>query len=328
MLLPASWFIGERALTEAPFFIGTSYDWLVRDDRLFDSLGDEGNNIIATAGWFGKDIQAGFFGVRRLQQDALGLRTDAWVGDVYARGVLDIEGWRLQLATEWAVIKGETEGFKSYANPESVDLQQFGGVVRVDLDKDWFVARLEGGYASGDSRPYDDTIHAMSFASDYRVGIALFPELVRRQTAVSAYNMQDPRFTGEAPVGFERTPSRGAFSGAMYIHPVLGLRPFPNLLIVSGALFARSTEDYVDLYQTGLAGGTPTGPRGATHARNLGVELEVGVRYDQPIAAGLSVAARFDAAVFFPGEVFDDAEGRSASGLAATVGQILLAGEW
>lgn len=327
-MMPSVWAMGDKGFVDAPFVIGFAYDWLVLDDRADERDGDSGNNIIAILGWFGKDLQVGAYGVRRTQKDDLGLETSAWVGDLYAHGVLEVDGWTLQAATEWAVISGETEQFRSYANPDTVDVLQVGGVVRFDLEKDWFIARLEGGYASGDSRIYDDTIHTMSFASDYHVGLALFPELLRRQTAVAAYNAQDPRFTGQPPVGFDETPSRGAFAGAMYLNPVLGLRPFEGLTLLTGAVLASSSEDYADIYQTALAGGTPTGPRGATHERDLGLELDVGVRYHQPIAAGVSAELRFDAGVLFPGAVFDDADGNAASALAVTAGQILLQGEW
>ncbi|GMV42273.1 MAG: hypothetical protein AMXMBFR64_39890 [Myxococcales bacterium] len=327
-MMPSVWALGDKGAVDAPFIIGAAYDWLVLDDRADEREDDSGNNIIALLGWFGRDLQVGAYGVRRTQQNALGLETSAWVGDLYAHGVLDVDGWKLQAATEWAVISGETEAFRSYANPETTDVLQVGGVVRFDVEKDWFVARLEGGYASGDSRPYDDTIHTMSFASDYRVGIALFPELIRRHTAVAAYNAQDPRFTGLPPVGFDDTPTRGGVTGAMYLHPVLGLRPFPYLTLLTGAVIARASEDYADVYRTALAGGTPTGPRGATHQRDLGLELDVGVRFHHAIGAGVSVAARFDAGVLFPGAVFDDADGNAASALAVTAGQVMLQGEW
>lgn len=327
-MIPSVWFMGDEGLRDAPFTIGAAYDWLVHDDRADEDEGDRGNNIIAFLGWFSKDLQVGAYGVRRTAEDIDGLETEAWVGDVYAHGVLVVDGWKLQAATEWAVITGSTEELRSYANPEQVDVLQVGGAVRFDVEKDWFVARLEGGYASGDSRPYDDTLHTMSFASDYRVGLGLFPEYLRRQTAVASWNARDPRFTGEPPVGFDELPSRGAVSQALYLNPVLGIRPFPNLLIISGAVLAMAPVDYADPYQTALAGGTPTGPRGATHERDLGLELDVGVRWDQPIAAGFAVAARFDAGVLFPGAVFDDAEGNSASALAVTVGQVMLRGEW
>lgn len=328
MMVPSVWFMGDEGLRDVPLMAGVAYDWLVHDDRVDENEGESGNNIIATLGWFARDLQVGFFGVRRTSENADGLATDVWVGDVYAHGVLVVDGWKLQMATEWAVISGESEAFRSYANPDRVDVLQGGGVVRFDVEKDWFLARVEGGYASGDSRPYDDTLHTMAFASDYRVGIALFPEYLRRQTAVAAWNARDPRFTGEPPVGFDEVPSQGAVTQALYLNPVLGVRPFPNLTIISGAVLAMAPEDVADVYRTALAGGTPTGPRGAVHERDLGLELDVGVRWNQPIAAGFGVAARFDAGVLFPGAAFDDAEGNAASALAVTVGQVMLVGEW
>lgn len=326
--VPAAWFMGDRALADAPLTIGFAYDWLVRDDRMSVDDGDSGNNIIATLGWFAKDLRLGFFGVRRTQENDDGLTTKAWVADIYGMGRFELDGWRIQLATEWAFVFGETETFRSYANPDSVDIRQLGGVVRFDVAKELFLARLEGGYAGGDSRPSDDTLYAMTFASDYRVGLVLFPEVLRRTTAVAAYNAQDPRFTGEPPVGFDDIPSRGGVTQAMYINAVVGIQPMSNLTVLAGALFARTPEDAVDVYRTNLAGGTPTGPRGAVSETSLGVELDMAIRYRQPLGAGLSLMGQFAGGVLFPGGVFDDAEGNAAPAVGVAVGQFAVEGAW
>lgn len=327
-VMPAVWWMGDRARQDAPFVVGFAYDWLAYDDRVQRRDGDSGNNMIVTAGWFGKDFEAGFFGVRRTQTNDKGLDTNAWVADVHVRGTIETDGWKLGMATEWAFVVGETEVARNVTNPDSIDVKQFGGVVRFDIEKDWFVGRLEGGYASGDSRPYDDTLHSFTFPSDYRVGIALFGEYQRRLTAVAAYHAADPRFSGEPPVGFDEVPSRGAVTQAMYLHPVLGVRPIENLTVLAGAVLARAPEDASDAYRTGLAGGVATGPNGATRKRNLGLELDMGVRYQQPIGAGISVEGRFDFGVVFPGEVFDDAQGNEAEAFGVAQGQLLLQGSW
>jgi hypothetical protein len=114
----------------------------------------------------------------------------------------------------------------------------------------------------------------------------------------------------------------------MYLHPVLGIRPFPNLTILGGAVLARSAADIADPYQTGLAGGVATGPYGAQGKRNLGIELDAGVRYNQPLGAGLALEARFDAGILFPGDAFDDALGNSASAFAVALTQLMLQGKW
>jgi hypothetical protein len=326
--MPSTWFLGDEGQRTAPVVLGVAYDWIAHDDRARRSDGDSGNNWIVTAGWFGKHLQAGFFGVRRTQTNDQGLDTKAWVADVYARGAFESSGWKLALATEWVYITGETEVLRSKANPDSIDVSQIGGALRFDVEKDWFVARLEGGYASGDSRPSDDGLHGFTFASDYRIGVALFPEFQRRISAVAAYNAQDPRFSGEPPVGFDEIPTKGAVAQAMYLHPVLGIRPFPNLTILGGAVLARSAADIADPYQTGLAGGVATGPYGAQGKRNLGIELDAGVRYNQPLGAGLALEARFDAGILFPGDAFDDALGNSASAFAVALTQLMLQGKW
>lgn len=326
--MPAAWFMGDRAVVDAPLTVAFAYDWLVHDDRMSVDDGDSGNNIIATLGWFANDFRLGFFGVRRTQENKDGLETKAWVADIYGMGKFGVGGWQVQLATEWAFVVGETEAFRGYANPDSVDVQQVGGVVRFDVAKDLFSARLEGGYASGDSRPNDDTLHAMTFAADYRVGLVLFPELLRRTTAVAAYNAQDPRFTGEPPVGFDDIPSRGAVTQAMYLNAVFGVRPVANMTVLAGALFARTPEDAVDVYRTNLAGGTPTGPRGAAHQTGLGVELDMAIRYRQPLGAGLALMGQLAGGVLFPGGVFDDADGNAAPAMGVVVGQFAVEGMW
>lgn len=327
-IMPAAWWMGDAARTEAPFVLGYAYDWIEYDDRTRRRDGDEGNNQIVTAGWFGSQLQAGFFGVRRTTENDLALATNAWVADVFASYAFEANQWDLKVGTEWVYAVGDTEVLRSTTNPDDVDVEQFGGAVRFDANNDLFLFRLEGGVASGDSRPFDDTARGFAFASDHRVGVALFPEYLRRHTAISAQNISDPRFTGEPPVAIDEIPSRGGVSQAMYLHPVFGIRPFEQLTLMGGIVWARSTVDYADAYQTSLAGGEASGPRGARRKRELGTEINAGIRYRQPLGAGFEVDARFDAGILFPGEVFDTEDGESAAAFGVLVGQLMLRGQW
>ncbi len=327
-IAPAAGLTSARYPQGLPLYVTVALDRLVRDDLMDTADGDHGDGKVAAVLFKDERLELGAYGVTRHLRDARGLGIDALAADVYGAFKTKAGPWQLQVATEWAFIGGEATWFRTPSQPEGYDLSQLGGVVRLQADADRFGARLEAGYASGDSRPYDDTLHAMTFATDYRVGLVLFPELQRRTTAVAAYNLQDERFTGSAPVGFERLPTGGGVSQAMYVNPVVRVRPLPELTLLGGVLLARAPTDVTDPYRTAQAGGAPTGPRGAAGERNLGIELDGAVAWTQPIGQSMAVEARVDVGVLFPGGAFDDADGHAAAAVGAALGQVRVRGSW
>ncbi len=72
------------------------------------------------------------------------------------------------------------------------------------------VAQLEVGYASGDADPYDGTQRRFVFDPNHRVGLLLFDEVLRFQTARSATAAADPLLTngrGQRPASTSSRPT-------------------------------------------------------------------------------------------------------------------------
>ena len=327
-ILPAALFQAGDPLDAFPLALAVAYDW-VRQDDLVRSDTDIAHHWLAALLYQGKDLQAGFYGVKRDQKDAAGLGMDAWIGDAYASyGAWTNTGWRLSLAGELAVISGTTTWLRTVTQPDHLNLAQWGGVIRGEAASKHIKLRLEGGIASGDDRPFDSTLHNFSFASDYHVGLVLFSQYMRLQSRNSMSNLGDPRFSNGAPSGVEHVDTHGAVTQAMYLHPVVRVEATKRFAVMAGAVLARSPQDAADPFQTYLAGGVPTGPRGAKHQQDLGLEFDSAVEWNQPLAAGLSLLARVDAGVLLPGHAFDAADGTPAPAVAAVQGQFAVRGSW
>lgn len=324
-LLPAALFQSGDPLKAFPLAVVVAYDRLVRDDLIdIDNvrLREHGRQAVGALLYRAADLELGAYGVSRTQRDVDDLGADVTIGDVYGTWRAKVGAYKVELAAEWAVISGTSTWFRTTANSSEVKLLQHGGVVRADLGRGRFLGRLEFGLASGDSRPQDDTLRNMKFASDYRVGLILFPEFIKRQSQIAAANVRDPRFAAGGPAGLERSDTGGAVSQALYIHPVLRFDPMRSVSVLWGAVWARSPVDVADIYATSMKGGTPTGPRGARQKRDLGLEFDTAIELHHKATCGITMLARVDAGVMLPGDAFADAAGQDARIVAAVLGQI------
>ncbi len=327
-ILPAAIFHSGDPLEAFPLALAVAYDRVRLDDMArLDS--DIAHHWLAALLYRGKELQAGLYGVKRDQKDAAGLGLDAWIGDAYAEySSWSKTGWKLGVSGEVAVVSGTTTWLRTLAQPDHLDVAQWGGVIRGDASHKQLKLRLEAGIASGDDRPFDSTLHNFQFASDYHVGLVLFSQYMRQQSRNTMANLGDPRFTNGAPAGVEHVDTHGAVTQAMYLHPVVRVEPFKRLAVMVGAVWARSPVEVADPFQTYLAGGVPAGPRGAKRQVDLGLEFDSAIEWNQPLAVGLSLLARVDGGVLLPGHAFDAADGTAASAVAAVQGQLALRGTW
>lgn len=324
--MPAAWFGDPR--TAFPLFVVLAIDRVVLDDLAALSAEERARNLVAALLYKTQTSALGLYAVSRSQEDDRGLTIDATVLDFFAAHGARMGRWKVQAATEWLWINGETTYFRTPTNPDKLLLRQYGGAVRLQAERSRFGARFEVGLASGDDRPFDDTVGNLKFATDYRVGMAMFGEGIRRMSAVGAANLADPRFTGSAPQGFERLSTGGAVSQAMYINPVVRFEPFADVALIGGLLWARAPLPLVDPYQTGLAGGAPRNQRAGRASRDLGLEVDGAVRWRKDLGAGLALHVRLDAGVWLPGSAFDDLDNRPAAAVGIIASQVLLTGEW
>lgn len=327
-ILPAALFQKGDPLGAFPLAIAVAYDRVVWDDMARTDT-DVAHNWILAALYRGKELQAGLYGVKRDQTDASNLGLDALIADAFVRyGVWTKSGWNLAVSGEFALVSGTTTWLRSVTQPDKLDVAQYGGVLRAEAAWRGTRLRLEGGIASGDDRPLDGTLRNFQFATDYHVGLVLFSQYMRLQSRNTMANLGDPRYTNGAPAGAERIDTHGAVTQALYLHPVVRVEATPRLALMAGAVLARSPGEVADPYQSYLAGGVPTGPRGAKRQTSLGLEFDTAVEWNQPIGSGFSLLARGDAGVLLPGAAYDSADGTPAPAVAAVQGQIALRGKW
>ncbi len=326
-LLPAGLVGDGSALGFLPLALVFAADDVVDDDLASKRAGDSAQQLIAAALLRYPELEFGAYGVRRWQTDSQKLGLEATVGDVYARWKHAFGKTRVQVATEWLMIRGTTTWFRTATSPDELNVAQHGGLVRVRVERGAFGLQLDGGLASGDDSPFDDTISNFKMARDLRVGLVLFGEMWRRQSANIVANLADPRYSGGAPAGADRFASNGSATGARWLSATLRAK-VDRVTFLTGVLAADAPVPLVDPHRTGLAGGALTGPRGGAASRDLGWELDAAVQYDQPLGAGLSLRARLDLGVAFPGMAFAAADGSPSAAAGAAVGQLALRGHW
>lgn len=324
-LLPAGIPGDGSYLGVLPLALVFAADSVVDDDLASKRAGDDARQLIAAALLRYPEVELGAYGVRRWQTDAVGLGLNAWVADVYGSWSGKVRGLRVSAGTEWLWVQGDTTWFRTATSPSKLKVAQSGGLVRLRIEDGNVGVQIDGGYASGDDTPFDDTISNFKMARDMRVGLVLFGEMWRRQSAAIVANLSDTRFTGQAPAGADRFTSAGSATGALWTSQTIRAR-VGKLTLLGGLLYAKAPGPLVDPHRTGLNGGTPTGPRGGRASTDLGFEFDGAGVWDEPLGAGLTLRARIDFGVAFPGLAFAGANGDEPAAVGAAVGQIALRG--
>jgi hypothetical protein len=172
-----------------------------------------------------------------------------------------------------------------------------------------FVAQMEIGYASGDADPYDGVQKRFVFDPNFKVGLLLFDEVLRWQTARSATAATDPLLTNRPAPGSELLPSNGGVFGAQYINPTMIVRPRRWLDLKAGAVIAQTTADMVDPYRLVTQGAYVNYRGGDARRHDLGIELDLGVEARANLDYGLVAQVGAQAGVLFPGGALADAAG-------------------
>jgi hypothetical protein len=204
----------------------------------------------------------------------------------------------------WKNAKGEDaarEASAAYLGTPSSQGVPYGSIV----------AQLEMGYASGDADPYDGTQRRFAFDPNHRIGLLLFDEVLRFQTARAASAAADPLLTNAArpTPGADLLPSNGGVFGAQYINPTAIYRPRHWLDIKGGMVVAQSTSEVVDPYRLATGGSYVNYRGGNPRKKDLGVELDAGVEGRIPLPYGLKAQVGAQAGVLFPGGALEDAAG-------------------
>ncbi len=335
-ILPAAlWSKGDPAHA-FPLAIAVAYDRVVADDLVrgvqatdgvFGGPDDARNKIIALL-YQGQSLHAGLYAAWRHQTDVANQTMSVQITDAFLAYTASARDWRFGVSAEGVIAHGATTWLRTMDHQDSLDIEQYGGVARIDLSRRNVHVRLEGGVASGDGQPLDGTLRNFSFASDYRVGLVLFPVVMAGASRVTQQNFSDPRFASQPPVGIDRLPTHGAVSQAMYLHPVVKIHVSEHFSLMGGAVFARAPADYADAYQTFLRGGAPTGPRGAAASRDLGSEFDGAVEVVEPLPWHFQAVLRGDAGFALLGHAFDDPQGHAAPAVGVVQGSFQVRGQW
>ncbi len=182
-----------------------------------------------------------------------------------------------------------------------------------DDPRSWgdIAAQVEVGYASGDANPYDSTEHRFTFDPNHKVGLVLFDEVMRWQTARSSAAAQDPLLqNGTRPTpGVNLLPSNGGVFGAEYIYPTVIVRPQPWIDLKAGAVIAQTTADLVDPYRLATQGAYVNYRGGDARRHDLGLELDGGFEFRLRLERNLVLQLGAQAGILFPGGAFADATG-------------------
>ena len=227
-------------------------------------------------------------------------------------------------AAEGAVIVGSTNLLRTPDQARSgrdTTVQSYGGAAQLGVlhrrkgpgttsygEKDPatfgdLVGQVEIGYASGDADPYDGTEKRFTFNANHKVGLLLFDEVMRFQTARSASAAQDPLLSNAArpTPGVQLLSSNGAVFGAQYINPTFIYRPRYWLDFKGGMVVAQTTADYVDPYRL-ASKGSYTNYRGGEPTRHdLGIELDAGFEARIPLQYKITLVLGAQGGVLFPG---------------------------
>jgi hypothetical protein len=202
-------------------------------------------------------------------------------------------------AAALGVVLAESSGPKAANFDKRPDL--FGHVV----------AQVEVGYASGDANPDGTEQKRFVFDPNHKVGLLLFDEVMRWQTARASAAAQDPKLSnGSRPQpGSQLLPSNGGVFGAQYVYPTAIVRPRRWLDLKLGAVIAQTTADYVDPYRLAVQGAYVNYTGGDPKRHDLGVELDGGFEVRVALDYGVRLQLGAQAGVLFPGGALADAAG-------------------
>lgn len=173
------------------------------------------------------------------------------------------------------------------------------------------VAQVELGYASGDADPYDGTERRFTFDPNHRVGLILFDEVMRWQTARSATAATDPLLTNASrpTPGVDLLPSNGGVFGAQYVNPTFIYRPRHFIDLKAGMVLAQATADIVDPYRLATQGSYVNYRGGDRRKKDLGVEFDAGFEARFPLDYDFKGVVGAQAGLLLPGSALENADG-------------------
>jgi len=266
--------------------------------------------------------RAGLYVTRRIQSYAAAAGDlHVWTFDAYVRHAQPV-GKSLLLTAEGeaAQIYGGTSHAPNLAALGTTRVSQQGAALRVGAVSGRVEAEVEGGFASGDSNPFDDRSSSFQMNRDFKVGLVLFDEVLMFQSQNAARRLSDPNLSGRPLPGLDLLPTEGAVSNALYLKPTLRFKPElfgGTLRLVGSALFARAAQPLVDPFQA-LISSSPLNSFGHTAGQSYGVELDGAVGFQRRISGTLGFEGGVQFGYLIPGSAFTHADGTRMPGASAS----------
>ena len=278
-------------------------DYVLGDDVLLDDRAIQGVAAVQV----GRDqpVGGGLYAARRHQWTDDGYQLDAWAIDAAFRA--ERKGAvTLKLEAEAALVFGDTSLAPSMGYPIQ-DVLQVGGALRATVSGVKLGGVLDVLFASGDQNPYDGTQHGFRPDPNHELGLLLYRVVLAGQSGRGSGTASDPGLVGYPAPGVDRIATRGSATNTVAVFPRAVYRPTATTTIYGGPLIALSPVPLTDPFASRI-GGDSLNPLGGAAGRLLGVEADVGVRHQRPIA-GVRVTLGLEAGALFPGAAFTDGDG-------------------
>ncbi|HTQ45522.1 MAG TPA: hypothetical protein VMI75_22340, partial [Polyangiaceae bacterium] len=327
---------------DSPFVVALAGNVVYRDNFAILTNGDVAwQGILAAFYEQGPDM-LGLYGVYRHQTHDRSSEPNAPYTQFLDVGVLDVAGHfarPIELPRSTAFVFGSVEAALELGNTNieqtfdyaNTTIRAYGGAAvagivlasqqdvqahglkgeRPDL---WgrVVASIEAGYATGDANPYDGVEKRFVFDPNHKVGLLLFDEIMRWQTARASAAAQDANLSNgqRPPPGASLLPTNGGVFGAEYLYPTFVYRPRSWLDLKLGSVIAQTTADYVDPYRLVVTkGGYVNYQGGSSQRHDLGVELDGGLEARAALEHAMVLQVGCQAGVLLPGGALADASG-------------------
>jgi hypothetical protein len=265
--------------------------------------------------------RAGLYVTRRIQSYAVDAGDlHVWTFDAYVRHAQPVGSFLLTAEGEAAQIYGGTSHTPNLGRLGTTRVSQQGAVLRLGAVRGRLEGELEGGFASGDSNPFDDRSNSFQMNRDYKVGLVLFDEVLMFQSQNAARRLSDPNLFGRPLQGLDLLPTEGAVANALYLKPTLRFKPEllgGSLRVVGSAVFARAPQPLVDPFQA-LVSSSSLNSFGRPAGQSYGVELDGALSFARRISDTLGFEAGAQFGYLIPGSAFTQADGRRMPGVSAS----------
>lgn len=339
------WISTKPGGPESDFNLAIAGDLVYRDQLARITRDQHALQAVLEAFWErGADNLGVYAAYRHQSQDRVSTGWLAGYTDTSDRVSIDLHGRLVKpipgdsesflfAEAEAAYVIGSTDDLRS-VDQGKTQIRSYGGAAKLGVvhrksERAYdgvtygnIVGQLEVGYASGDADPSDGTDKRFTFDPNHKVGLLLFDEILRWQTARSATAAVDPALgTFSRPFVDEHLPSNGAVFGASYVNPTVTVRPWHWLDLKGGMVVAQATSSVVDPYRLQVNGAATNYRGGDPGHRDLGLELDGGFEARRTLQYG-TVQAGAQAGVLFPGHAFDDANGNGLPTQWVVIGRL------